>query len=99
MKRKVLVLSAMVLGLMGSGFAMAQDKPDVPPGKQPSTTTRKATQAECEAARKAGKVVEGECQPDVPPGKQASTKTREQVQKECAEARKAGKVVEGECKP
>lgn len=53
MKRNLLILSAMVIGLVGSNFAMAQS----------STTTRKMTQAECEAARKAGKVVEGECQP------------------------------------
>lgn len=96
MKRNLLILS-MVAGLMGSGAVLAQDKPDPQGGKKPSTTTRAATQAECEAARKAGKVVEGECKPDVPPGKQTSTKTREQVQAECEAARKAGKVVEGEC--
>jgi hypothetical protein len=89
MKRNMLVLAAMVAGLMGTSAVLAQT----------STTTRKMTQAECEAARKAGKVVEGECQPDVPQKAAASTVTLKMLQKDCQEARKAGKVVEGECQP
>ena len=55
MKRNMSILAARVAGLMGTSTVCAQ-----------STTTRRMTQAECAAARKAGKagkVVEGECQP------------------------------------
>ncbi len=98
MKRNLLILSALVMGLAGTNFAMAQDKPDVP-SKANSPVKLKMLQKDCEEARKAGKVVEGECKPDVPPGKVPTTTTLKMSQKDCLEARKAGKVVEGECQP
>jgi hypothetical protein len=61
------------------------------PGK-----TRAQVTAECDAAKKAGKVVEGECQYEMPAAA-TSAKTRAQVKAECEAARKAGKIVEGEC--
>jgi len=87
MKRTMLIaVAAAVMGLFGSGAVLAQA-----PAK-----TRAQVTAECDAARKAGTVVEGECQYEMPKDV-ASTKTRAQVRAECDAARKAGKVVEGTC--
>ena len=53
--------------------------------------------AECDAAKKAGKMVEGQCQYEMPT-KATSTKTREQVKAECEAAKKAGsKTLPPEC--
>ena len=57
-----------------------------PPGT--STKTRAQVTAECDAAKKAGKIVEGQCQYEMPT-KATSTKTREQVKAECEAIKKA----------
>jgi hypothetical protein len=88
MKRmKTMAVATVVLGLFGTQLALAQQAP---------AKTRAQVTAECDAARKAGTVVEGECQYEMP-AKGASNKTRAQVRAECDAARKAGKVVEGTC--
>jgi Domain of unknown function (DUF4148) len=87
MKRMMLIaVGAAVVGIFGNQAVLAQA-----PAK-----TRAQVTAECDAARKAGTVVEGECQYEMPT-KGASNKTRAQVRTECDAARKGGKVVEGEC--
>jgi hypothetical protein len=78
---------AVVVGLASGQAVLAQQAP---------AKTRAQVTAECDAARKAGTVVEGECQYEMPK-KAGSTKTRAQVRAECDAARKAGTVVEGEC--
>ncbi|MBP6465162.1 MAG: hypothetical protein KA324_14615, partial [Rubrivivax sp.] len=54
--------------------------------------------AECDAAKKAGTVVAGECQYEMPT-KATSTKTREQVKAECEAYKKAkpGQPLPAEC--
>jgi hypothetical protein len=59
--------------------------------------TREQVKKECAEARKAGKILVGECEPDPPAGKSTSTTTREEVKKEALAARKAGKIQSGEC--
>ena len=87
MKRTMMMAAvAVFMGLFSTQAVLAQA-----PAK-----TRAQVTAECDAARKAGTVVEGECQYEMPT-KATSTKTRAQVRAECDAARKAGKVVEGEC--
>lgn len=87
MKRTMLIaVAAAVTALFSSGTVLAQA-----PAK-----TRAQVTAECDAARKAGTVVEGECQYEMPTPN-TSNKTRAQVRTECDAARKAGKVVEGTC--
>lgn len=83
----MMAVATVVVGLFGTQVALAQQAP----GK-----TRAQVTAECDAARKAGTVVEGECQYEMPT-KAGATKTRGQVRTECDAARKAGKVTEGEC--
>jgi len=86
MKRTMIAVTVALVSLFGAQTVMAQA-----PAK-----TRAQVTAECDAARKAGKIVEGECQYEMPaPG--TSTKTRAQVTAECDAAKKAGKVVAGEC--
>lgn len=88
MKRMMMTaLATAALGMFGSQMVLAQQAP---------AKTRAQVTAECDAARKAGTVVEGECQYEMPK-KAQSTKTRAQVRAECDAARKAGTVVEGEC--
>ncbi len=79
-------LAAIALALFGSQAVMAQQK------------TRAEVQAECAAARKAGKVVEGECQPDMP-AKATSTTDRKVVKEEAKAAARKGETVNGEAKP
>jgi Domain of unknown function (DUF4148) len=83
----MMAVAAVVVGLFGTQVTLAQQAP---------AKTRAQVTAECDAARKAGTVVEGECQYEMP-AKGTSTKTRSQVRAECDAARKAGKVVEGTC--
>jgi hypothetical protein len=86
MKRTMIAVAVALVSLFGTQTVLAQA-----PAK-----TRAQVTAECDAAKKAGKVVEGECQYEMPaPG--TSTKTRAQVTAECDAAKKAGKVVEGQC--
>ena len=88
MKRMTMMaVATVVVGLFGSQVALAQQAP---------AKTRAQVTAECDAARKAGKVVEGECQYEMPTPN-TSNKTRAQVRTECDAARKAGTVVEGTC--
>ena len=83
----MMAVATAVVGLLGAQVTLAQQAP---------AKTRAQVTAECDAARKSGKVVEGTCQYEMP-GTPAWTKTREEVKAECAAARKAGTVVEGEC--
>jgi hypothetical protein len=87
MKIRMLWIPAVVAALFGFQVALAQ---------APATKTREQVKAECDAAKKAGKIVSGECQPDKPMPA-TSTKTKEQVKAECDAAKKAGKIVSGEC--
>lgn len=88
MKRMTMMAAATAaLCLVGAQLALAQQAP---------AKTRAQVTAECDAARKAGTVVEGECQYEMP-AKGKSNMTRSQVRAECDAARKTGKVVEGEC--
>jgi len=59
--------------------------------------TREQVKKECAEARKAGKILVGECEPDPQAGKGTSNTTREEVKKEALAARKAGKIQSGEC--
>lgn len=83
----VATVATVSMGLFGAQLGHAQQAP---------AKTRAQVAAECDAARKAGTVVEGECQYEMP-AKGTSTKTRAQVRAECDAARKAGTVVEGTC--
>ena len=82
MKSRRLVLATIALALFGTQAAMAQK-------------TRAEVKAECDAARKAGKIVEGECQPEKP-SKATSNTTRAEVKKEAAAANKKGETTKGE---
>jgi Domain of unknown function (DUF4148) len=84
---KMMAVATVAMGLFGTQLGLAQQAP---------AKTRAQVTAECDAARKAGTVVEGECQYEMP-AKGTSNKTRSQVRAECDAARKAGKVVEGTC--
>lgn len=85
MKRTMLIaVAAAVMGLFGTEAVLAQQAP---------AKTREQVKAECEAARKAGKIVEGECQKD--PAVPASTKSKEQVKAETDAAKKSGAIVSG----
>jgi hypothetical protein len=86
MKRTLISVAIALLSVFTAQTVLAQA-----PAK-----TRAQVTAECDAARKAGTVVEGECQYEMP-AKAGSTTTRAQVTAECDAARKAGTVVEGEC--
>lgn len=88
MKRIVLAVTAAVLGMFGAQAVMAQTAP---------AKSRAEVKAECEAAKKAGQIVSGECQ-EILATKSTSTTTRSEVKKEAAEAKKAGAVVSGEAK-
>ena len=81
------IAAVVALAMFGAQASLAQQAP---------AKTRAQVTAECDAARKAGKVMEGECV-YVMPVKAGSTMTRAQVMAECDAARKAGKVTEGEC--
>jgi hypothetical protein len=87
MKARMLWIPAVVAALFGAQVVLAQT---------PAPKTREQVKAECDAAKKAGKVVSGECNYEMP-APAASTKTREQVKAECDAAKKAGKIVSGEC--
>jgi hypothetical protein len=63
---------------------------------QAPAKTRAQVTAECDAAKKAGTVVQGECQYEMPT-KVTSTKTRAEVKAECEAAKKAGKKLPDEC--
>jgi hypothetical protein len=86
MKRTMIAVAVALLSVFTAQTVLAQA-----PAK-----TRAQVTAECDAARKAGTVVEGECQYEMP-AKVTSTKSRAEVKAECEAARKAGKIVEGEC--
>ncbi len=88
MKHIMLAVTVAVLGLFGTQAVMAQAAP---------AKTRAEVKAECEAAKKAGQIVSGECQ-QVMPKKAQSTTTRTEVKKEAAAAKKAGTVVSGTAK-
>ena len=76
--------------------ALAMFGAQVPLAQQAPAKTRAQVTAECDAARKAGTVKEGECQYEMP-AKATSTKTRAQVRAECDAARKTGTAKDGEC--
>jgi hypothetical protein len=80
------IAAVVALAMFGAQTSLAQA-----PAK-----TRAQVTAECDAARKAGKIMEGECVYEMP-AKATSTTTRAQVMAECDAARKAGKVAEGTC--
>ena len=66
MKHRVLVTSALALGLLASPMAFAQPKGTTPEAQPPSggtssMRTRAEVKAECDAARKAGTIPKGEC--------------------------------------
>ena len=86
MKRTLVATVVALLSVFGAQTVLAQA-----PAK-----TRAQVTAECDAAKKAGTVVQGECQYEMPT-KAGSTKTRAQVTAECDAAKKAGTVVAGEC--
>ncbi|MFM1992037.1 MAG: hypothetical protein RJA99_4994 [Pseudomonadota bacterium] len=101
MNNRFLVASAVAFGLLASPMAFAQPKgtspePQPPAGDKSSLRTRAEVKAECDAARKAGTIPQGEC---VNPADMntKSTKTRAQVQAECDAARKAGTMPKAEC--
>ena len=89
MKRIMLAVTVAVLSLFGTQAVMAQAAP---------AKTRAEVKAECEAAKKAGQIVSGECQAMLAPPKATSTTTRTEVKAEGAAAKKAGTVVSGEAK-
>jgi len=82
------IAAVVALAMFGAQASLAQQAP---------AKTRAQVTAECDAAKKAGKIVEGECQYEMPaPG--TSTKTRAQVTTECEAAKKAGsKTLPAEC--
>ena len=88
MKSIMLAVTVAVLGLFGTQTVMAQAAP---------AKTRAEVKAECEAAKKAGQIVSGECQM-VMATKEPSATTRTEVKKEATTAKKAGTVVSGEAK-
>lgn len=88
MKRIMLAVTVAVLSMFGTQAVMAQAAP---------AKTRAEVRAECEAAKKAGQIVSGECQ-EILATKSTSTTPRAEVKKEAAEAKKAGAVVSGEAK-
>ena len=88
MKSIMLAVTVAVLGLFGTQTVMAQAAP---------AKTRAEVKAECEAAKKAGQIVSGECQ-QIMATKATSTTTRAEVKAEGAAAKKAGTVVSGEAK-
>ena len=101
MKRRFLLSSAVALGLLASPVAFAQPKgataePQPATGGKSSMRTRAEVKAECDAARKAGTIPQGEC---VNPADMntKSTRTRAEVKAECDAARKAGTMPKAEC--
>jgi hypothetical protein len=101
MNSRFLAASAVVLGLLASPVTFAQPKgataePQAPSGGKTSTRTRAEVKAECDAARKAGTVPQGECANPADMSTK-STKTRAEVMAECDAARKAGTMPKGEC--
>ena len=88
MKRTLVATVVALLSVFGAQTVLAQA-----PAK-----TRAQVTAECDAAKKAGTVVQGECQYEMPT-KAGSTKTREQVKAECEAYKKAkpGQPLPAEC--